>query len=98
MREAWIELKTVVLPWLVAASVVGLVIWLSQREITRLNEALVGQQQELTRIHDLLAQQGYIAPPVSSTTVVAPNTSILAPSMVVAPSSRPTSAAQPRSR
>ena len=91
IREVWTEIKTVVLPWLIAASVVGLVLWSNQREVLRLNEALVGQRQELTRIHDLLAQQGYIAPPLSSTTVVAP-------SAVVAPSPRPTSAAQPRSR
>ena len=83
MKDAWTEFKTAVLPWLLAGAVVVLLQAAYAREAENLRKALAAQAVELGRIHDLIAQQGYISAPVSTTTVVAPS---------------PTPAARPRSK
>jgi hypothetical protein len=66
----WIEFKTTILPWLVAAAVVALLI----TEHRRTTDALVGanarlaaavetQGRALDGVRDLLASQGYTLPP-----------------------------------
>lgn len=68
--QFWIEFKTAILPWLIAAAVVVLLIAEHQRTTAalvaangRLAEAVELQGRALDGVRDLLAKQGYTLPP-----------------------------------
>ena len=86
IREVWTEFKTCLFPWILAGAVILLLNGQHRREMTLLETQLKASVAEITRVHDLLAQQGYIAPPVSTSTIIA------------APVADPPQAARPRSK
>ena len=68
--QIWSEFKTTVLPWLIAASVVGLLMVEHRRTTdalveanTRLADAVESQSDALDGVRELLARQGYTLPP-----------------------------------
>ena len=69
----WTEFKNAILPWLLAAGVIGLVM-LEHRRTTaalmaangRLAEAVEVQGRALEGVRDLLAKQGYTLPPLDA--------------------------------
>ena len=68
--QIWLEFKTTILPWLIAAAVVVLLIWEHQRTTTalvaandRLADAVEMQGRALDGVRELLAKQGYTLPP-----------------------------------
>ena len=64
----WNEFKTTILPWVIAGSLIGLVV--SDNRLR--NEELASQQLRLTQsieqIHLLLSTQGYLSPPITPST------------------------------
>ena len=63
VMHAWTEFRTYVLPWLVAAAVVGLMASQERQRTAALNGALVRQAQAIEAQNNLLATQGYLVPP-----------------------------------
>jgi hypothetical protein len=68
--QIWVEFKTTILPWIVAAAVVALLITEHQRTTAalvaangRLADAVEVQGKALDGVRDLLAKQGYTLPP-----------------------------------
>lgn len=68
--QFWVEFKTTILPWLIAAAVVVLLITEHQRTTNaliaangRLAEAVELQGRALDGVRELLAKQGYTLPP-----------------------------------
>lgn len=68
--QFWVEFKTAILPWLIAAAVVVLLIAEHQRTTAalvaangRLAEAVELQGRALDGVRELLAKQGYTLPP-----------------------------------
>jgi hypothetical protein len=66
----WSEFKNAILPWLVAAAVVGLLMVEHRRTTAalvaangRLADAVEVQGRALDGVRDLLAKQGYTLPP-----------------------------------
>ncbi|MCR4300861.1 MAG: hypothetical protein NUV51_04560 [Sulfuricaulis sp.] len=66
----WLEFKTTLLPWLLAAAVIGLLEWRHTADVGRWQEAnemlrtsVDRQAAALEKIGDLLAAQGYTLPP-----------------------------------
>jgi len=72
MRDAWVEFKTVLLPYVIAALYVGLFIYQSERheaqqssDAVAFAEAVQGQTEALQTIHTLLSTQGYVTVPMA---------------------------------
>ena len=68
----WTEFKNAILPWVLAAAVVGFVIAEHRRTTgalldanTRLAEAVEQQGKALDGVRSLLASQGYTLPPLA---------------------------------
>lgn len=68
--QFWVEFKTTILPWLIAAAVVVLLMTEHQRTTAalvaangRLAEAVEIQGKALDGVRELLAKQGYTVPP-----------------------------------
>jgi len=61
--QLWTEFRTHLLPWLVAAAVVGLMAHQEHRRTLTLNQALIRQAQAIEAQNNLLATQGYLVPP-----------------------------------
>jgi hypothetical protein len=68
--QIWVEFKTAILPWLIAAAVITLLIWEHNRTTEalvsangRLADAVELQGKALDGVRDLLATQGYTLPP-----------------------------------
>jgi len=59
----WTEFRRHVLPWFLAASVVGLMAHQETKRTARLSELLLRQAQSLESVHILLSTQGYLVPP-----------------------------------
>ena len=59
----WVEFRTHLLPWLLAAAVIGLLSYQEQRRTIRFNELLLRQAQAIEAQNNLLATQGYLVPP-----------------------------------
>lgn len=66
----WTEFKNAILPWLLAAGVVGLLMFEHRRTTAtlveangRLAEAVEVQGRALEGVRELLAKQGYTLPP-----------------------------------
>lgn len=59
----WIEFRNHILPWLIAAAVVGLMAHQERQRTLTLNAALVRQAQAIEAQNSLLATQGYLVPP-----------------------------------
>jgi hypothetical protein len=64
VMQAWLEFRTHILPWLVAAAVVGLMAAQERQRTLTLNGALVRQAQAIEAQNNLLATQGYLVPPM----------------------------------
>jgi N-acetyl-anhydromuramyl-L-alanine amidase AmpD len=63
MVMMWAEFRQHVLPWLLAAAVIGLMAHQENKRTARLNELLLRQAQSLESVHILLSTQGYLVPP-----------------------------------
>ena len=70
MQTAWLEFKTTLLPFLIAAAVVAVVMYTSQRTEAVLRDELAAmrvlsaqQAEEVGKMRDLLSQQGYTLAP-----------------------------------
>ena len=68
----WTEFKNAILPWMLAAAVVGFLIAEHRRTTgalldanNRLAEAVEQQGKALDGVRDLLASQGYTLPPLT---------------------------------
>ena len=68
--QFWVEFKTTILPWLIAAAVVALLMVEHQRMTAalisangRLADAVESQGRALDGVRELLAKQGYTLPP-----------------------------------
>jgi hypothetical protein len=68
--QIWTEFKTTILPWMIAAVVVGLMISENRRTTAamveanaRLADAVESQGRALDGVRELLAAQGYTLPP-----------------------------------
>ena len=59
----WTEFRKHVLPWCLAAAVVGLMAHQETKRTERLSELLLRQAQSLESVHILLSTQGYLVPP-----------------------------------
>jgi anti-sigma-K factor RskA len=69
----WTEFKNAILPWLIAAGVVGLLMFEHRRTTAalvdtnqQLAEAVEVQGRALEGVRDLLAKQGYTLPPLDA--------------------------------
>ena len=60
----WTEIRRHILPWLLAAAVVGLMAHQENKRTARLSELLLRQAQSLESVHILLSTQGYLVPPI----------------------------------
>ena len=60
----WTEIRRHILPWLLAAAVVGLMAHQENKRTARLSELLLRQAQSLESVHILLSTQGYLVPPM----------------------------------
>ena len=70
VMQIWTEFKTTILPWVIAAVVVGIMISENRRTTeamveanARLADAVESQGLALDGVRDLLAAQGYTLPP-----------------------------------
>ena len=64
MVMMWAEFRQHVLPWLLAAAVIGLMAHQENKRTARMNELLLRQAQSLESVHILLSTQGYLVPPM----------------------------------
>jgi hypothetical protein len=65
--EIWVEFRSHLLPWLVAAGVLGLMNVQENNRTQQFQSALVRQAQAIESQNNLLATQGYLVPPTVET-------------------------------
>jgi N-acetyl-anhydromuramyl-L-alanine amidase AmpD len=61
--DIWTEFRRHVLPWVIAAAVIGLMAHQENKRTARFNELFLRQATSLEQVHILLSTQGYLVPP-----------------------------------
>jgi hypothetical protein len=64
----WTEFKNSILPWVIAGSLVALVVSDNRRRNEEMAEQQLRLTQSIEQIHLLLSTQGYLSPPTMPST------------------------------